>query len=88
MPIKFAAVRQLRKDKKRALRNQAIRSELKTLVKRLHRLVEAKQANDARALLPELSKKYDAAASRGIIHRNTAARFKSRLTIQVNKLGA
>ena len=86
MPIKFSAVRQLRKDKKRAVRNQAIRSQLKTLVKRLHRLVDGKQAKDARALLPELSKQYDAAASRGIIHRNTAARHKSRLTLQVNKL--
>lgn len=86
MPIKFAAVRQLRKDKKRAANNQAIRSELKTLVKRLHRLVEGKQAKEARELLPMLAKKYDAAASRGVVHRNTAARHKSRLTLQVNKL--
>lgn len=87
MPIKFAAVRQIRKDAKRAVRNSALRSELKTLIKRLHHLVEGKHAKEARALLPLVAKKYDHAASKGVIHRNTAARYKSRLSRQVNGLG-
>lgn len=79
MPIKFAAARQLRKDRKRQQRNQALRSELKTLARRLARLLKGRQSDEARTLLRLLTKKLDRAASKGIIHRNTAARTKSRL---------
>jgi small subunit ribosomal protein S20 len=79
MPIKFAAVRQLRKDRKRHQRNQALRAELKTLTRRLARLFKGPQLEEAKTLLRLLTKKLDRAASRGIIHRNTASRTKSRL---------
>lgn len=77
MPIKRAALRQLRKDKKRTVRNQAIRSELKTLKKRFDELLTTKRQDDARVLLPVIMKRFDQAASRGLIHRNTASRTKS-----------
>lgn len=79
MPIKRAAVRQLRKDRKRTSRNHALRSELKTLKKRFDELLIAKRQDDARVLLPVVMKRFDQAASRGLIHRNTASRTKSRL---------
>lgn len=79
MPIKRAAVRQLRKDRKRTSRNHALRSELKTLKKRFDELLITKRQDDARALLPAIMKRFDQAASRGILHRNTASRTKSAL---------
>lgn len=79
MPIKRAAVRQLRKDRKRTLRNQAIRSELKTLKKRFDELLTTRRQDEARVLLPAIMKRFDQAASRGLIHRNTASRTKSTL---------
>lgn len=79
MPIKRAALRQLRKDKKRTVRNQAIRSELKTLKKRFDELLTTKRQDDARVLLPAIIKRFDKAAARGLIHRNTASRTKSTL---------
>ena len=85
MPIKHAALKQIRKDRKRHERNQALRSELKTLTKRLLALLSAKKSAEAAALLHLVAKKYDRAASRHIIHRNTAARYKSRLTRRVNQ---
>ena len=85
MPQKHAALKQIRKDHKRHERNQAIRSEMKHTTKRLLALLSAKQVDEARALIRDVAKRYDRAASRGVIHRNTAARYKSRLTRRVNR---
>ena len=84
MAIKHAALKQLRKDRKRQQRNQMVRSELRTLTKRFVTFVSAKRLDEARALIQSLTSKYDRAASKGIIHRNTAARYKSRLTTRLN----
>ncbi len=83
MPIKYAALRSIRKDRKRQVRNQGARSELRTLRKRVAALIAAKQLDQARALAPAIAKKFDRAAARGLIHRNTAARVKSRLSRQL-----
>ena len=79
MPIKHAALKQIRKDRKRRQRNQAVRSQLKTLTKRLLVLLKDQKLDEAKALIHMVASKYDRAASKGIIHRNTAARYKSRL---------
>ena len=85
MPIKHAALKQIRKDRTRHERNQAVRSELKTLTKRLLGLLREQKLEEARTLIHEVAKKYDRAASRKVIHPNTAARYKSRLMRRLNK---
>ena len=80
MPIKHAALKQIRKDRARRTRNQAVRAELRTLTKRLLALLKAQKLEEAHGLIQLVSKKYDRAASRRVIHPNTAARSKSRLT--------
>ena len=85
MAIKHAALKQLRKDQKREARNQAVRSELKTFTKRFVTLVTTQKMEEARALIRTLASKYDRAVSKGIIHRNTAARYKSRLSRRLNQ---
>ena len=85
MPIKNAALRQLRKDRRRQARNQAIRGQLKTLTKRVGDLLNAKKVDEARDLLPVVAKHYDRATVTGVVHRNTAARRKSRLARQLNR---
>jgi small subunit ribosomal protein S20 len=67
----------------RTARNQAVRSQLKTLVKKA-REVGATSADDLRAALRAL----DSAARKGIVHRNAAARKKSRLMKRVARAGA
>ena len=79
MPIKHAALKQLRKDRKRQQRNQAIRGELRTLTKRLLMLLQGKKLEEASSLIRQVASKYDRAVSKGVLHRNTAARYKSRL---------
>ena len=85
MPIKHAALRQIRKDRKRQQRNQAVRSELKTLTKRLLTLLNSQKLDEAKTLIDTVAKKYDRAASQGVIHRNTASRYKSRLMQRSNR---
>lgn len=86
MPIKHAALKQIRKDRKRQQRNQALRAELKTLTKRLLSLIKGQKSAEAKALIGTVARRYDRAASQRIIHRNTAARLKSRLMKRVNAL--
>ncbi len=85
MPIKHAALRQLRKDRKRQQRNQAIRGELRTLTKRLLTLLQGKKLGEASLLIRQVASKYDRAVSKGVLHRNTAARYKSRLARQLSR---
>ena len=83
----------IKSSKKRVLiaernrvRNVAAKSEIKTAVKKV---LAAAQAKDTDAVATSLSHAYklcDKAVSKGILHKNTAARKKSRLTIAVNKL--
>lgn len=85
MPNKHAALKQMRKDRTRQTRNHAIRSELKTMTKRLHDLLSAQKLDEATTLLQDVASRYDHAASAGAIHRNTASRHKSRLMGQLNR---
>ena len=85
MPIKHAALKQLRKDRGRHDRNQAVRSELRTLTKRFLTLLKEQKLEDARSLLHTVAQRYDRAASKRVIHPNTAARHKSRLARRVTK---
>jgi small subunit ribosomal protein S20 len=84
MPIKRSALRALRKDKKRQQRNQAFEAELKTLKKQVLELLAANKQAEAAAALQTAIRRFDQAAARGMIHRNTAARVKSRLTRKVS----
>lgn len=86
MPIKHAALKQLRKDRVRRQRNQAMRSQLRTLTKEFLTLVAQQKAKEAGTLLPLIAKRYDHAASRHVIHRNTAARSKARLMRRLNRV--
>ncbi|MEX2627707.1 MAG: 30S ribosomal protein S20 [Ilumatobacteraceae bacterium] len=69
---------------KRAERNKAVRSELKTRVKQAQSTVGAdNNAETVRAAV----KRIDKAAQKGVIHPNAAARKKSRLMKKVNATG-
>ena len=71
-------------------RNVAFKSSIKTAVKKALVLAQAKEKNqDAlKSAISEAYKLCDKAVSKGILHKNTAARKKSRLTKAINKLMA
>lgn len=75
-------IKRNRTSEKARLRNKAVRSELKTRTK--HALTAAEQnADNLEELTREALKNIDKAASKGVIHKNQAARRKSRLVKRV-----
>ena len=74
-------------NEKRRLRNQAVKSELKTYIRKTRLAVEAGNAEEAETLLAAASRKLDKAVSKGVIHRNQAANRKSKLAKAVAKMG-
>ncbi len=83
--IKSAKKRILVNETK-AARNKAIKSRVKTAVKKVDTAVEAKDKATAEAALLNAISEINKAASKGIYHKNTAARKVSRLTKAVNNI--
>ena len=71
---------------KARVRNKAVRSELKTAVKRVRAAVEANDAELAQAEANKAGKLLDKAASKGVIHKNQAAQRKSGVQKLVNTI--
>ena len=84
MPNTKSAVKRLRQNLRRRSRNKAARSELKTAVKKVR---AASEPQDATELFHRASRMLDRAASKGLIHKNQAARSKGRLAAHVRKIG-
>ncbi len=81
-----SAEKRIRQAEKRRVRNRFHRSRMRTAVKQLREHIEDGRSEEARAALSSTLGLIDATASKGVIHRNAAARTKSRLTIAVSKL--
>lgn len=80
-------IKRNRQNERRRLRNKAVRSELKTRTKRA--VEAAEQGSENReALAREALRKLDKAASKGVIHKNAAARRKSRLMKRLARIEA
>lgn len=83
--IKSQIKRNRTNDEARA-RNKAVKSELKTLVRKTREAVEAGDKEAAEEALQVASRKLDKAATKGVIHANQAANRKSKLAKRVNSL--
>jgi small subunit ribosomal protein S20 len=83
-----SAIKRQKQTLKKQERNKSVRSMLKTLSKKVEQAVETKSADSAKVALVKAMKAYDKAASAGIIHRTTASRKISRLSIKVGKISA
>lgn len=70
----------------KAERNKAIRSKVKTAIKKVDAAVAAKDKDSAVAALTSATSEINKATSKGVYHKNTAARKISRLTVAVNKI--
>jgi small subunit ribosomal protein S20 len=83
-----SAMKRIRQSEKRRVRNAAVRSAVRTSVKGARAAIEAGQADQARETLLHTIRVLDKAVTKGVIHKNTAARRKSRLTRQLNALAS
>ncbi len=85
MPIIKSAKKRMRQDQKRRERNRAIQRRTKTISGKLSELIYEKKTEEAKKKLPELTAILDKAVSKGIWHKNKAARQKSRLMNKLTK---
>lgn len=74
-----SAIKRIRQSEKRRLRNRRVRSETRTHIKRARAQIEAGELDTAQSSVAVAVRALDKAAEKGIIHKNNAARRKSRL---------
>lgn len=86
MPNLENAKKALRQSEKRAERNKLVKAEIKSLRVKLRKEITAKKLEQALEVVRLVSKKLDKAHARGIMKKNTVARYKSRLMKKVNSL--
>ena len=85
MPNSASARKSQRQNESRRLRNRAQRSELRTYVKKVRKLADEGDVAAAKDIFPTAQKKLDQAAAKNLIHKNKAARLKSRLATLLKK---
>lgn len=85
MPNTKSAKHRLRQSQERRVRNRAVKSSLRTTIRKLYETVTAKEFDAARAMFSRVAKSLDQAAAKGVIHGNKASRLKSRLSAMVKK---
>ena len=88
MPRTRSAAKQARASSRRQANNKSIKSRLHTLEKRFEAAIGAKKATEAVEALRVLASALDKAAKTKVIHRNLAARKKSRLSARIKALAA
>ncbi len=79
MPQIKSSIKTMKTDAKRRAKNAAIKSQIRTATRRTLDAVEAGDAETARVAFQKATSIIDKAASKGVIHKNNAARKKSRL---------
>ena len=78
--------KRIQTNERRRIRNQAVKSSLRTAIRKFRNAIELKDHSKAVELLTLTSSKLDKASSKGIIHPNQAANKKSALALKLNKV--
>ncbi|HET9788827.1 MAG TPA: 30S ribosomal protein S20 [Pyrinomonadaceae bacterium] len=84
MPNHKSAEKRMRQNEKRKQINRSNRTRVRSSIKKLRGAL-AESSGDIATLLPETVSTIDKAVQKGVIHKNTAARYKSRLTTSANQ---
>ena len=83
-----SAIKMIRVSERKRIRNKPIRSATKTYVSRAEKIIGQQDKESAQDAVVKAISALDKAAEKGIIHRNNAARRKSRLMKKFNLIGA
>jgi small subunit ribosomal protein S20 len=83
-----SAEKRIRQNEKRRLVNRQNRSAMRTEIKKLRSALALGDVAKAQEALPAIVSVIDRSVQKGVLHRNAAARYKSRLTIRVSQAAA
>ena len=81
-----SALKRIRQNIKRTARNRSLKSDVRTVIKKLRVIIETKDIEKAREAYPQVQKNIDKAITKGILHKKTGSRYKSRLSLSISKL--
>lgn len=81
-----SAKKRIKVTEKKTAQNRMIKSALKTAIKNFEAAVAANNAEEAKTSFVKASKSLDMAAQKGVVHKNMAARKKSRLAAKLNAM--
>ena len=88
MPNHKSSEKRVRQNEKRRVINKSNRTRLRTSLKKLRTALATGDAGQINTTLPGTISTIDKAVQKGVLHRNAAARHKSRLTKRVNQATA
>jgi small subunit ribosomal protein S20 len=83
-----SALKRVRMTERRTAVNRSRKSRLRHQIREMRRLLDKKDVEGATKIVPQTFSVVDRAAKWGIIKKNTAARYKSRLTLRLRKVAA
>ena len=81
-----SALKRIKQTEVKTAQNRAHRSRLRNRIRELRAALDAKDKAKAQTLAPSVLALIDHSIRKGILHRNTAARYKSRLSLRLNAL--
>ena len=85
MPNHKSSEKRVRQSEKRRVINRSHRSKVRTYIKKLRTALDSGNNDDVQKALPEVMSVIDKSVQKGVMHKNAAARYKSRLTVRANQ---
>jgi small subunit ribosomal protein S20 len=87
MPNHKSSEKRVRQSEKRRTINRGHRTKVRTYIKKLRSALDSGEKQQIVQILPEAISVIDKSVQKGVLHKNAAARYKSRLTVQANQAG-
>lgn len=83
-----SAIKRVQTNETKRSRNQAVKSDMRTHIKQVEKLIEANDADNAATAYKATARIIDKAVQKGVIHKNNGNRQKARLAKKLNSLSA
>ena len=80
-----SALKRVRQTIKRTAQNRSLRSDLRTVIKKFRVILTSGNNEQAHEAYPDVQKNIDKAVTKGVLHKRTGARYKSRLALSIPK---
>ena len=84
MPNHKSSEKRVRQSEKRRVINRSHRTKVRTYIKKVRTALASGKADEVQNVLPEAISVIDKSVQKGVMHKNAAARYKARLTVQAN----
>ena len=85
MPNHKSSEKRVRQSEKRRVINRSHRTKVRTYIKKVRAALESGKSDEIQNVLPEAISVIDKSVQKGVMHKNAAARYKSRLTAKANQ---